>query len=232
MFNSFYEKTLFTPITQKCVTGSKKNEQLYKIVKSDDDIFKIVIVLDESGSMENVRYDMIKSINDLIREQKQIKERPSSFTFVKFNNKINRVIKNKSLEEIDFLSKNDYNPTGTTALYDAIGDTITWFNSEKNVLMIIVTDGQENASIEFSRNQVLKMIEEKKKYDNWTYVYLSNDLSTQKQGFDIGLQESYSTTNAVVNQKHFGAYMSNNLNNAISGFRLKGTSVQDQLNSK
>ena len=66
-----------------------------------NNLFKIVIILDESGSMESVRNNMIKSINDLIKEQKQIKERPASFTLVKFNHLVNRVIKNISLEEIN-----------------------------------------------------------------------------------------------------------------------------------
>ena len=51
-------------------------------VKHSDD-FKIVVVLDESGSMSTIRNDMIKSLNDLIREQKQL-ERPCKFTLVKF----------------------------------------------------------------------------------------------------------------------------------------------------
>ena len=109
------------------------------------DNFKIVVVLDESGSMGSVKHDMITALNDLIKEQKQIKDRPCNFTLVKFNDKITRVIKNCDLQEVSLLTSNDYTPGRTTALNDAIGDTVDWFRYEENVLMVIVTDGAENA---------------------------------------------------------------------------------------
>ena len=101
-----------------------------------DDFFKIVIVLDESGSMVCIRDQIIKSINDLISEQKQIKERPATFTLVKFSDGVNRIIINKLLTNVHELSYSDYNPSGSTALYDAIGSTIDWFRNEKDVLMV------------------------------------------------------------------------------------------------
>ena len=128
-----------------------------------DDYFKIVMIIDESGSMEAIKDKIIKSINDLITEQKQVKERPSTFTLVKFNNTVNRIVKNKNLNDVVTLKSSDYIPSGTTALYDAIGDTIEWFKNEKDVLMVIVTDGQNNSSKNYTKNQVSLMIEQKKK---------------------------------------------------------------------
>ena len=155
-----------------------------------DDYFKIVMIIDESGSMEEIKDKMIKSINDLITEQKQVKERPSTFTLVKFSNTINRVVKNKNLNDITTLKSTDYMPSGTTALYDAIGDTIDWFKNEKDVLMVIITDGMNNASKNYTKNQVSSMIEQKKRDNNWSYVYLSCDLSTESQGNDMGFKNS------------------------------------------
>ncbi len=196
-----------------------------------DGFYKIVLILDESGSMEPIKNDMIKSINDLIKEQQQVKERPSTFTLVKFNNVIHRYISNKSLNDIKLLSFEDYNPNGPTALYDAIGDTINWFRNEKDVLLVIVTDGQENSSKKYSKHQINQMIEDKKNKNNWSYVYLSNDLSTKLQGDNIGLRESFSTTNCQIPQENFGKYISKNLNVAITNCRQKGISVQNQLNT-
>ena len=198
---------------------------------TSDDFFKIVVILDESGSMQSIRNDMEKAINDLIMEQKQVTGRPTTFTLVKFNDHVNRVIKNKNLSDINLLTSEDYSPNGSTALYDAIGDTVNWFRNEKNVLMVIVTDGQENASRRYDRNDISRMIEEKKTKNGWSYVYLSCDLNTFTQGNNIGLQQSPYTTNNVVNQADFGKYMSNNLNFAIKNFRTNGISVQSQLNS-
>jgi hypothetical protein len=199
-------------------------------VESTDD-FKIVMILDESGSMDTIRNDMIKAINDLITEQKQIKNRPCRFTLVKFNDEITRKIKNVDLAEVSHLSLADYKPDRSTALYDAIGNTVDWFRYEKNVLLVIVTDGQENASRKYTKSQITEMLDEKQKNRGWSYVYLSNDLSTAAQGDGIGLKESSWASNQVVNQSAFGDYCSKNLNSAISNFRKTGLSVQSQLNS-
>lgn len=211
----------------------KKNDTCNHCNKSNslfDDYFKIVLILDESGSMQSLQHKMIDAINDLIKEQKQIYERPTTFTFVKFNHSVNRVIKNKNLNNVDFLNYSDYSPSGSTALYDAIGDTINWFNNEKNVLMVIVTDGQENASRKFSKHQISSMIENKKIHNNWTYVYLSNDLDTFSQGNNIGFERSSLCTNQILDKSAFGSYLGNTLNSAITEYRTKGVSVQKQLN--
>ena len=224
-----YERALRVPVRREQVRRHIEKLPQTEPVTSNS-FFKIVVVLDESGSMDSVRNDMIKSINDLITEQKQIKERPATFTLVKFNYKVNRVIKNSPLNETKLLTSEDYTPNGSTALYDCVGDTIEWFRNEKDVLLVIVTDGQENASRSFNKGEVNRMIEDKKKTHNWTYVYLSCDLNTASQGADLGCYKSSYATNAIVGQESFGAYMSTHLNSAISNYRKDGVSVQRQLN--
>jgi len=195
-----------------------------------DNFFKIVMVLDESGSMSSIKTNMIKSINDLITEQKQVKERQATFTLVKFNDRINRVIKNKHLNNIRKLSENDYQPNATTALYDAIGDTINWFRNERDVLMVIVTDGQENSSRRYNKTMVTNMIEDKKRFNNWSYVYLSNDLDTFAQGDNIGLHKSKFASNCLKDKYEYSQFLSKDLNGAIKNYRQYNMSVQDQLN--
>lgn len=195
-----------------------------------DKILKIVVILDESGSMDSVRTKMIESINDLIKEQKQVKDRTATFTLVKFNDRVNRVIKNEILSDVSYISSEDYNPSGSTALYDAIADTINWFRDEKNVLVVIVTDGQENASRKYSKREVSDIIESKKQYDDWSFVYLSNDLKTAEQGKQLGLNISRNSSNCVLKQNDYGNFMANDLNIAITNYRTKGISVQSQLN--
>lgn len=195
-----------------------------------NEFFNIVMILDESGSMENIRYKMIESINSLIEEQKQVKERPATFTLVKFNNNINRVINYKKLNEITNLTSNDYVPNGSTALFDAIGNTINWFRNERNVLLIIVTDGQENASHEYTRQEIMHMIEDKQKNNGWTYVYLSSDVNTFTQGNDLGFGMSKYSAN-VMNVRFYDSEIQN-VSNAVRNYRSAGISVQQQLNSK
>jgi hypothetical protein len=195
------------------------------------DAFKIVMILDESGSMDCIRNDMIKAINNLLTEQKQIKDRPCRFTLVKFNDKIERLLKNIDLADTPMINTMNYTPQRTTALYDAIGSTIDWFRYEKDVLMVIVTDGQENASQKYTKDQVTEMLDEKQKNRGWSYVYLSNDLKTAAQGDSLGLKKSKWSSNQIIDQSQFGDYCSKTLNNAISNFRKDGISVQEQLNN-
>jgi len=196
-------------------------------VKHTDD-FKIVVILDESGSMESIRKDMIKALNDLIKEQKQL-DRPCQFTFVKFNDNVKRVIENTDLKNVREFTLEDYRPDKLTALYDAIGETIDWFRYESDVLMVIITDGQENASKKYNKKQIFDLLDEKKKYRNWTYVYLSNDLTNSAQGTHIGLDNSAYSANCVVDQNRYGDYVSQTLNRAIFNHRAFGHSVQSQL---
>ena len=207
---------------------SSRHHICNKPVKHTDD-FKIVVILDESGSMENIRKDMIKALNELIKEQKQL-DRPCKFTFVKFNDRVKRVIENKDLKEVKNFSLDDYCPDRSTALYDAIGSTIEWFKYESNVLLVIITDGQENASKKYTKDEIFDLLDEKKKDSDWTYVYLSNDLTNSDQGTHMGLDTSLYSTNCVVDKDQFASYLSQDMNEAIYNFRANGKSVQSQLN--
>jgi hypothetical protein len=217
--------------TSSCDCSHKKNPFEDNSTVESNNKFKIVVVLDESGSMESIRKNMLDSLNDLIKEQKQIKERPSTFTLIKFNDKINKKMENMPLEETNLLSSEDYVPSGSTALYDAIGYTINRFRNERDVLMVIITDGQENASKKYNKNFVSTKLDEKKKYNNWSYVYLSCDLQTFEQGTGMGLNNSAFSSNVQIRQASYGSYISKNLNSALSNFRKNGVSVQSQLNS-
>lgn len=192
------------------------------------DNYKIVVILDESGSMDTIREKMRLALNDLIKEQKQVKERPCNFTLVKFNHQIKRIIENKPLSKVNSLRIEDYAPNGNTALYDAIGETMDAFRHERDVLMVIITDGQENASKHYKKNKIMRMIKEKEQYAGWTYVYLSCDLETAAQGDEIGLNTSAACSNCIVRQDNYGEFM-NNISSAIKKHRKGGMSVQSQL---
>lgn len=226
MFNNFMNVDNFTEL----VFGKKKPQKNGPIVESSND-YKIVIILDESGSMKCIKNDMIKSINDLINEQQTI-DKPCKFTLVKFNENVNRIIENVNIKEVSLLSESSYNPSGTTALYDAIGDTIDHFRYEKDLLIVIVTDGQENSSKIYKKTEVKNILDEKQKNRGWNYVYLANDLSVSKQGDDLGCRQSNLSSNCQVEQDKYGYFVREDLCQAITKCRSEGISVQTTLNSK
>lgn len=176
-----------SPVSRKSYVGETTSVTSVTPVKHSDN-FKIVILLDESGSMEDVAENMLSSLNGLIKEQKQVKSRPCNLTLLKFHNSVKTVIDNCDLREIQLLKKSDYSPGGTTALYDALGYAMERFRYERDVLLVVLTDGQENASRQYNGKlpQLLKQIKERETHCGWSYVYLGCDLNTLSQGTSLG----------------------------------------------
>jgi hypothetical protein len=223
-----------TPCWSKPSKPSKSHETLKSnIVKPVDSLFgdKIVFILDESGSMQSIKNDIVGSINHFISKQKKLKtERPAYFSLVKFNETVNNVVSNIDLKQTTSLKEEDYRPNGCTALYDAIGQTIDRFRYETDVLLVVITDGEENSSKAYSLKQVKDMLEEKQQNRNWSYVYLCNDLSTEKQGNSLGFANSGYASNCCVQQDKYGSFLKSNLCEAVTNQRCMGISVQQQLN--
>jgi len=202
--------------------------QAKAVQDGDTTKFTIIIILDKSGSMSDIRNDMIGSFNTFIAQQKTIAENPPQVSLILFNNQLDAVYINKKLEEIPELSPLNYQPTGGTALYDAVGSTLDSFDSYTNVLVVIITDGEENASKEYTYKQMKEKIS-KKNADKWQFVYLSDNLENSRQGERIGLCSSSQTTNHVVPKCNFGTYFSSNITTAVNEYRQYTTSISSQL---
>lgn len=217
----------YTPLMQEEENPVHRNGPTVKHSNS----FKIVMVLDESASMDSIHDKMLDAINGFIAEQKTV-DRPCRFTLVKFNHNVTRKIENIDLRHMRPLKSSDYVPNGMTALYDAIGDTIDWYRYEEDVLLVIVTDGQENSSKEYKHQEIKNLLDEKSKFRGWSYVYLANDLSVAAQGNSIGCARSMTSSNCQVAQAAYGDFIKGDLSDAVKNCRREGISVQAQLNQK
>ena len=182
--------------------------------------------------MSNIAKDMLSSLNDLIKEQQQVKNKHCRLTLVKFNKDVVTVLENKNLTKVKSLSVEDYNPNGCTALYDAIGYTMERFRFERDVSMIVITDGQENSSTKYTKKRIMKMIKEKQDYCGWNYVYLGCDLSIAAQGDSMGFKKSRYTSNCMVRKRNYCNFVKNKLSKAITKQRTQGLSIQAQLNTE
>jgi hypothetical protein len=196
----------------------------------------IVLVLDSSGSMASIKNDIVGSVNEFIKGQQyaEVKEIPI-FTLVKFSDTVQTVVE-KPLNQIRPITDKDYTPTGSTALYDAIGMTMEKLKDKKRVIMVIVTDGQENASRKFNRKQIFDMINEYKTKAEWAFIYLSSDIDTFAQGDNIGCKNTVINStgecsfgikggayNKCVNGNYnLGSELATNCNKQISDFRKTG----------
>ncbi len=163
------------------------------------DYTHIAVILDRTGSMESIRDDTIGGFNAFLNEQKG-EPGTASLTLVQFDSQdpyevIHRFREIKAVPE---LSRETFVPRASTPLLDAIGRGINDLEhglSEldeemrpKRVVMVIITDGQENASREFNKNQVQKMIKEKQEELNWQFVFLSADLDAIQDAIQSGIR--------------------------------------------
>lgn len=146
----------------------------------------IVFLLDRSGSMSGVENDTIGGYNSYIEKQKG---NNVYVTTVLFDNEYQILNERKHIKEIERLTRKEYFVRGTTALYDAIGKTIKRLDEVKTdkVLFVITTDGYENASKEFNKQQVKELIQGHK---DWEFIYIGANIDSYAEGSSIGIRKS------------------------------------------
>lgn len=147
----------------------------------------ITFILDETGSMATCFEGTVSGFNEYIQTLKA-KKLNAKFTLTKFDSEKFEVVHSAvPLKEVKKLSRENYRPRAMTNLYDAIAKTIKEAEtaigkSKANVLCVVMTDGQENASKEYTREKLSQLIKQKEK-DGWTFVYLgANQDSFQEAG--------------------------------------------------
>ena len=142
-----------------------------------------MIIVDESGSMCVIERQALAGINETIETVKKMQQlhpdmeqRISLLTFDSGHKTFK--YDNVKADNVNTLSARDYNPGGGTPLYDAIGISIAKLNaqtSEKdNVLVTIITDGEENCSEEYNLHMVKTLISKMKK-QGWTFTLIGTD---------------------------------------------------------
>jgi hypothetical protein len=146
----------------------------------------LVVVLDESGSMDNQTQAVVDGLNEMLRGQRKI-EGKVIFSLVTFSNHVQTKVDRVDLAEMPDLTLLDYHPCGGTALYDGIGNTITKFKDQFGVIMVIATDGCENSSRMFNADQVKMMISHCEQKLDWKFMYICEDLTSFNQGQGLGL---------------------------------------------
>lgn len=161
-----------------------------------EDLTEVVIVLDRSGSMQDIREDMEGGLNHFFEEQKK---EPGScqVTLVQFDDAYEVVYSGKDLNEVP---PAQLVPRGCTALRDALGKTINSVGERlaktpeadrpSKVVFVIITDGLENASKEFSHEQIQEMVKHQQEQYSWLFVYLGANQDAFAVGSSLGTQQS------------------------------------------
>lgn len=185
------------------------------------DLTDITMVLDRSGSMDAVKDDTIGGVNTFLDAQRTAPGH-ATFTLHQFDDVFETPIPASDVKKAPNLTSKTFVPRGSTALFDAIGRAIgdTGSRLEKTsendraakVVFVIVTDGQENASREFSESKIHEMIEHQKNVYSWEFVFIgaNQDAIASAQGIGISADHAINyAANTIGTQAVFSAAASN-----------------------
>lgn len=153
------------------------------------------VVLDRSGSMGKVLHDTIGGFNTFVENQRDAGN-DQVYVVTQFDTVYEVIQDGVDLDDVITLNTGNYVPRGGTALLDAMGQTIhamdailTNDKSIEQVILVVLTDGDENSSTEFTRDQVFKLITERSK-KNWDFVFLGAGQDAIGEASKLGISNS------------------------------------------
>lgn len=152
----------------------------------------IGVVLDKSGSMGRVRRETIDGFNAWLADQQKLPDR-ALLTLALFDTTYAVPVVGSPLAQVNPLDESRYKPSGSTALLDAADRTITELEERGNqqadrYVLVIITDGEENASRETTKERLQARIAEREARGNWTFTYLSAGMDAFADAAALGIR--------------------------------------------
>ena len=161
---------------------------------------ELVMILDKSGSMHGLEADTIGGFNAMIEKEKKLGI-DVRVTTVLFNDKMDRLYEHREIRSVRPLTERTYETGGTTALLDAVGDTILHMERSgaadrqgTKVIVVIITDGMENASTEFTKAKVKELISDRQEKAGWDFIYLGANIDAAEEADAIGVRKANAVT--------------------------------------
>lgn len=157
---------------------------------------QIICILDRSGSMHALVKDTIGGYNSFLEKQKQNPGK-AEVTTILFDDKYEVISEAVDINEAKNLTSEEYFARGSTALLDAVGKTITSTldkmekekicPAKRRVLIMIMTDGLENASLEYDKATIKKLIDLTTKEYDWSYIFIGANIDSVSEANSIGI---------------------------------------------
>jgi uncharacterized protein YegL len=174
---------------------------------------EIICIVDRSGSMNSIKEDAIGGFNGFLAGQKKV-EGEANLTLVLFDHEYLLVHNAIPLATVPDLTNNTFEPRGMTAMHDAIGRTIDDVGARlaktpehlrpEKVLVAILTDGQENASKDYTKAKIAGMIEHQTTKYNWEFFFLAANMDTMKEASSLNIRAdnavAFKATKAGIHQ--------------------------------
>ncbi len=156
---------------------------------------ELVFILDKSGSMSGKESDTIGGFNAMLKKQKQ-EEGVAHVTTVLFDDRFEILHDRLDIRFVQPITEKEYYVGASTALLDAVGYTIykikekmrasDYEGGSTNVIVVIVTDGYENASRRYSYPQIRELVDQHKKM-GWEFIFLGANIDAIGAAADIGI---------------------------------------------
>lgn len=163
---------------------------------------ELVFILDRSGSMSGLEGDTIGGYNAMIEKQKK-EPGEAIITTVLFDHTYELLHDRFNLQGIKPMTDKEYFVRGSTALLDALGNSINKIKNvqehigeeerAEHVMFVITTDGMENASREYSYEKVKHLIEHQKSKYNWEFIFLGANIDAIATAERFGINEDRAT---------------------------------------
>ncbi|OEF96569.1 vWA domain-containing protein [Desulfuribacillus alkaliarsenatis] len=161
-----------------------------------NDMTELIFVLDRSGSMGGLENVTISGFNELVQQQRYLGE--TLVTAVLFDDQYEILWNGIPADEAK-LTRGHYYVRGTTALLDAVGKTILDVgqrlsrtpeqNRPAKVIVVITTDGMENASREFTYKKVKELINHQQEKYSWEFIFMGANIDAAAEATNLGIQE-------------------------------------------
>lgn len=163
-----------------------------------NNITELVFILDRSGSMSGFEADTIGGFNATIEKQKE-QDGKVYVSTVLFDNESEVIHDRIDINEIKRMTRRDYQVHGCTALLDAIGGAIHHIGNihkyaraedvPEHTILIITTDGMENASYRYSSEKVKEMIKRQTEKYGWEFIFLAANIDAVEIAENIGIRK-------------------------------------------
>lgn len=168
--------------------------------KFKNNITELVFILDRSGSMFGLEADTVGGFNSMIQKQNN-NEGKVYVSTVLFNSRAVVLHDREEIDKISPMTKNDYQPNGSTALLDAVGDAIHHIGNihkyarpedvPEHTMFVITTDGMENASRKYTYEKLRSMIEKQKEKYGWEFLFVGANIDAVSVASNIGISENF-----------------------------------------
>lgn len=162
------------------------------------DLTELVFILDRSGSMSGLEGDTIGGYNAMMEKQKA-EAGEALVTTVLFDNEFELLHNRADLGSLMPITEKEYFVRGSTALLDAMGKTINMVAKEQKiegeearagkVILVITTDGMENASREYTYQKIKEMVEKQKRDHGWEFIFLGANIDAVAEAGRFGIAE-------------------------------------------